>query len=1238
MRTVLWIAALGAALAASSAYAAVGRIEAEQGVTPSGSPAYRIPVEVTEGIGGMTPQLAVSYAGPAARSILGVGFALEGLPSISRCAQTIAQDGVAEAPLIGSTDRYCLGGTRLRLVSGTYGATGSTYRTELDAVARITAQASTYNIPGWFQVETRDGRIYEYGNSASSRLMQGVAPYATPLVWSVSRISDRSGNAITIGYDTDQASRRHRPLQIDYTVSNAGAARYRILFQYPGTDRSDPVSEILPAGSSGGGGQLETRLLEKLLLQHDGTTYREYRFAYAVGAGTNSRLTSVTECVPTDDCLPATTIQWQAATSGHGAPLTRSGVGAALPLDLNGDGYEDLVWSASGTWRISLGSASGPGAAINTGIAVYAGPQALPLDWNGDGRMDLLVPWSDNKWRVLVGLAGTGGFAAAVDAGPGGIPSNTANSDWLIADFNGDGRDDLLRMNTAGVMTVYARLNGTSGFGAEASVLTNTLLVSAAFNAKPAGSTPIRKPDFNGDGRTDIAFYACEYDWEYQQCMGWGWYYATASGNNYSLQTNLPDSGYAYQPNFADFNADGLTDMVYPGQGWGQWCVAFGGGGSVACGASTAGQLLFHTVVADYDGDGYDDLYVSGSGGSATWKVVRATGTGIATTALESGLTVLNAVPRVGDFNGDGLPDLGGSVSNLWSTYPHAGLPGERITAAVDGLGNKVEFGYLPMTSSTVYAKGSGAVFPTRDHQSSVGLVRTMTLTPAGSTAYSLEYKYGGARIHAQGRGYLGMASREAKDLRNGVTTTETYEHDFPKTGLLATRTVRQPAPGSQTIESVTNTWTVLNLDTTLYNQRYLPYLSQAVRNDYEVGGVKNGLWITQTTDTRTVNSYGNTTSGGTTVVDKDTGSPWYGQSHGASVSATYSENATTWCLALPTTRVETRTLPGGSSQTRRTHWTVDAAATCRTTQEVVEPYESSNQSLTTDFGYDSCGNVSSVSTYPSGLPAQARTTSINHGSRCQRPETVTNALGQATTLSWDYPRGVNTAETDPNGLATQREYDGFGRLTRERGPDLAGTRLALTACTAGNGYCGQAADVRIKVTQTARDTADAVLRTDELFLDGEGRVRFAHEASLESGAAMVETRYDAFGRVSQRSQPRFAAGTTYWTTYSYDLLGRPTQANAPLSQAQPTGRITGYAYEGRDRKVTDPRGYTTTRSLDVLGQLRRVIDPSPGGTTTYAYWPFGELSSITDAASNVTSWTVNVRGYVTATSDPDAG
>jgi RHS repeat-associated protein len=181
---------------------------------------------------------------------------------------------------------------------------------------------------------------------------------------------------------------------------------------------------------------------------------------------------------------------------------------------------------------------------------------------------------------------------------------------------------------------------------------------------------------------------------------------------------------------------------------------------------------------------------------------------------------------------------------------------------------------------------------------------------------------------------------------------------------------------------------------------------------------------------------------------------------------------------------------------------------------------------------------------------------------------------------------------------------------------------------------------VRLRATQSFRDISNAVIRSEELFLDGFGRARWIHSDSLESGPAIVETAYDAFGRPSAQSQPRFQGGLVYATTYTRDLIGRVTQINAPISESQTSGRITGFAYEGRDLKVTDPMGNTTTRRSNVIGRLRWVVDPAPGGTTSYAYKPFGELGSISDAAAvpNVTSWTYSVRGFMTGTTDPDSG
>jgi RHS repeat-associated protein len=71
---------------------------------------------------------------------------------------------------------------------------------------------------------------------------------------------------------------------------------------------------------------------------------------------------------------------------------------------------------------------------------------------------------------------------------------------------------------------------------------------------------------------------------------------------------------------------------------------------------------------------------------------------------------------------------------------------------------------------------------------------------------------------------------------------------------------------------------------------------------------------------------------------------------------------------------------------------------------------------------------------------------------------------------------------------------------------------------------------------------------------------------------------------------------------------------------------------------VTDPESKIFTHLRNVIGQETSLTDPSPGGITLYAYHPFGELKSITDAAGNVTSWDVNPRGFVIENSDPDSG
>jgi len=115
-----------------------GPIPGTGGVS-GGSATYTLPLTIPPGRNGMTPSLSVNYSSKGGNGILGVGWSLSIGSSIYRCPQTIAQDGYSiPVRLDDNTDRLCLDGQRLMLVSGTgYFVNGAEYRTEQDSFAKI---------------------------------------------------------------------------------------------------------------------------------------------------------------------------------------------------------------------------------------------------------------------------------------------------------------------------------------------------------------------------------------------------------------------------------------------------------------------------------------------------------------------------------------------------------------------------------------------------------------------------------------------------------------------------------------------------------------------------------------------------------------------------------------------------------------------------------------------------------------------------------------------------------------------------------------------------------------------------------------------------------------------------------------------------------------------------------------------------------------------------------------------
>jgi len=1177
----LWCAVW--ALLGGTSQAAVGRTEATFGVGANGAAQYVIPVPAIAGIGRLTPQLSIRHAGAEMRGILGTGMALAGLSTIVPCRRTIAQDGAAGAIQLQVGDKYCLDGARLRLVSGTYGASGAVYRTEIEQYSRITSFDSVDGRPGWFRVEARDGLIYEYGHASDAAFRAGTQPTSPIQLWALSSIRDRDGNTIVFRYQNDPAIRLFRPDFIRYTDSAlAGTGHYTVRFFYQASSRPDIVFGYLPSAASTAS-HIETGLLERLELRNDEATYRQLLFTYDTGAGSNTRLHSVQTCAATTaDCFPATTFNRQAETAGHADPTGSAAVAGTtlLPLDLNGDGFEDLVW-ASGTWRFMLGSASGYGAATNTGVTATNPSRAMPLDWNGDGRGDLLIDWADGYWRVLLGAPT--GFYSPAHAGPGaGIPSNTANSAWWLADVDGDGRDDLVRAPTNAAAQLFVRLNGATGFGSEGLGYSDNNLRFLGNPFPPTQSyrqSIVRRPDFDADGRTDLLLYACTWDSGAGQCLWTGWFEFTATGAGFANRGNLPGATTNTAPALGHFNADALTDVAFPSLAANAWCMGLSQGGAgfnFACGPSTAGYWTFMATTADYDGDGYDDLYVFGTGAGNQWHVIRSTGSGISTTPILTGIPYSGSAGWVvSDPTGDGLPDLGAvSIGNgTWQTRAHLGVPGERLVSATDGFGVTATFTYGPLTDPAVHTKYTSANYPVQEQQRPWWVVRQLAMTDGTGTGSTVTqtFSYEGARRDAQGRGFLGFARRVVTDTSLGynLRTEVNYSQVFPYLGLVTAQSTKQ-ASGTQ-IQQISNTWSALTLGSGYELARY-PYLSSSSSQSFELGGAQNGVaWASRQQWVSTIDSTsGQITDRSSRITESFTGL-YTNHSRTERIQLSSLLNDTTnWCLGRAQTTVTTasHTLPGGTAIVRTEGTTWDSAK-CRPTQRQLEP-GSAQWQVTYGYGYDGFGNLASES--ETGIGMAARTQSVSFGIRGQYPELATNAAGQATGQTWDYALGVQASLTDPNALTTTWSYDAFGRRTLEVRPDQTRTSWSRDPCSVG---CDPR--TRYRVTTTELDATSTAIRTSTTDVDQFDRALQVATQRLGGGYALTATERDARGRVARQYLPHWSGSPHEgYLQYSYDALDRVT-AESTYSASGALDRTRTAAYNGLSITRTNPRGFGTT-------------------------------------------------------------
>jgi YD repeat-containing protein len=322
-------------------------------------------------------------------------------------------------------------------------------------------------------------------------------------------------------------------------------------------------------------------------------------------------------------------------------------------------------------------------------------------------------------------------------------------------------------------------------------------------------------------------------------------------------------------------------------------------------------------------------------------------------------------------------------------------------------------------------------------------------------------------------------------------------------------------------------------------------------------------------------------------------------------------------------------------------------------------PYDASDVTYT----YDAYGSRATETTYASygqqtssgvwtapGNGSTARTTTYTYDPTFHAFVTrVDYPLNLYEAGSYDYRMGLLTNATDANSVTTTADYDEFGRMiTLVKPPDTSSYPTVRFT------YVDGVQPVRYQV---GLRESTSVLRFIYHFYDGLGReIQTKQWGNVTSDyqTLVADLRYDGRNRVVATSQPHYVndTNTSYYqytdpgggglynaTTTNYDALDRVTLVQTPDPNVKTTTSYSPGVY-GTLVKITDANNHRTEEEQDVLGRRRQVKEYFDGGsgTTSYAYSPLDQLSSVTDAAGNTTTMTYDLLGRKTAISDRDMG
>ena len=418
----------------------------------------------------MQPQVSLNYSSRSGLGVAGVGWSLSAGGAITRCPQTVAQDGRTKGVTF-EDDRLCLNGQRLVAKSGVYGGSGTTYTTEMDSFITVTQFGPLGYYATYFEVTNSDGSKEVFGKSADSRVRAGGQLYI--LSWLLESKHDVSGkNHIAYYYD-DFGSSEKLLSSILYTGDGATDGDRKVDIEY--ADSGYYSTSYLAGGIS-----RKTKRIKSITTSVANNIVREYKLGYQLSnISKKTLLTSIEEC-------------------GY--------KGASLKCRNINSGGTQFSYSASENatsqhhFDFSLLTDSSGNELIKPTIQGNLTPVSISVprgDIDGNGSRDWVNDFTNAEGETV----GENNF----DYEPCSYNPYTQNRRCLDADFDMDGRTDtwLEYHNGRHFSIGYTREDPSGNLYADYSIASTSKVYLYSIGTSFLGSVADVN-DYNGDGWPDI--------------------------------------------------------------------------------------------------------------------------------------------------------------------------------------------------------------------------------------------------------------------------------------------------------------------------------------------------------------------------------------------------------------------------------------------------------------------------------------------------------------------------------------------------------------------------------------------------------------------------------------------------------------------------------------------------------------------------------------------------------------